>query len=349
MQLDHDIMQAALRAAPVRPGLHFGDYRPRGGNATKHDGALDITYGHKTQTFHVLIKSRLHNAIISSIIAPPGGRPDSKPLLLVTRQVGPQHADALIRSGTAFMDTAGNVFLDLPGLHITVIGRKTGMPDAHSQTPGRAFRPNGLRLLYAFLTDPLLDSDPPSALLNQNYRMISRRTGVSLGSIGWLLNDLRDSGYIIQDGHRRLVDRSDLCQKWVANYTDRLKPKLQVRRYASRSPDWWQGIASCGTGVLWGGEVAAAKLTQYLRPATATIYAWSSPSNLIVDAGLRVDDAGDVSIVVPFWLDGTPSGHGDCVHPFLVYADLLASDLDRNLDAAQRVRDGLLRHIIDTP
>jgi hypothetical protein len=39
--------------------------------------------------------------------------------------------------------------------------------------------------------------------------------------------------------------------------------------------------------------------------------------------------------------------HEDCVHPLLVYADLIASEIDRNVETAQRVYDRHLRQIIE--
>lgn len=37
-------------------------------------------------------------------------------------------------------------------------------------------------------------------------------------------------------------------------------------------PDWWQRVDVTTYGAHWGGEVAAEKLTGYLKPETVTLY-----------------------------------------------------------------------------
>ena len=64
---------------------------------------------------------------------------------------------------------------------------------------------------------------------------------------------------------------------------------------------------------------------------------------------LQKDPDGTVEFLKPFWR--TPqvqSGGGSCVHPLLVYADLLSIDDDRTREVAQIIYDRYLRTIIET-
>jgi hypothetical protein len=281
------------------------------------------------------------------LLADTGRIQSGRPLLVIADQIGHTHANMLIKAGVAFLDTAGNAFLDLPGLHLVVTGRSATTP-IQRPNPGRAFQPTGLSLVFAFMTDPFLDADPAKALINQPYRSITQQTGVSLGSIGWILGDLQDAGFVVMDGKiRLLVDRKALLQKWVGNYVDRLRPKQPRRCYSAPSPDWWETINLDAPNQLWGGEVAAAKLTGFLVPQIVTVYARLPANNLILDAGLRLDSDGDVDIIDPFWRNWRNAAHRDCTHPLLVYADLLASDVDRNIEAARRVYHDHLRNVIE--
>jgi hypothetical protein len=170
---------------------------------------------------------------------------------------------------------------------------------------------------------------------------------VSAGSIGWVFRDLRDSGYLVDDGQTRLlVDRSDLLQKWVVGYTDRLHPKLRRRTFTVADRGWWQSYRLDVSCQLWGGETAAAKLTGFLKPLITTVYSSPDAHDLILNADLRLDPDGDVQIVTPFWKDWSSVAHDDCVHPLLVYADLVASGIDRNMEAAQRIYARYLRSTI---
>jgi len=94
----------------------------------------------------------------------------------------------------------------------------------------------------------------------------------------------------------------------------------------------------------WGGEVAAAKLTQYLAPQIVTIYTTAQQLNqLLLEFRLRKDVAGDVEILKRFWEPGKTWQYGDLVHPILVYADLMATGNQRNIETAKIIYE---QHII---
>ncbi len=71
--------------------------------------------------------------------------------------------------------------------------------------------------------------------------------------------------------HRPLLEPARRLDEWVTNFPIRLRPKLNPRRFQAPDPGWWQRVR-LEAGARWGGEVAAARLTDYLKPATYTIY-----------------------------------------------------------------------------
>ena len=119
------------------------------------------------------------------------------------------------------------------------------------------------------------------------------------------------------------------------------------RRPRWRTSDWWK-TATLEDG-LWSGEVAAALLTGELKPGTATIFG-ASPSHAFVLAhGLQKDPEGTVEFLKPFWRDSiSPPAPKNCVHPLLVYADLMSVDDERTREVAQSVYDRHLRTVIET-
>jgi hypothetical protein len=87
-------------------------------------------------------------------------------------------------------------------------------------------------------------------------------------------------------------------------------------------------------GGQWGGETAAALLTDYLKPQKATIYLRGNIVSLVQDARLakanRIEEA-NVEVLTPFWKIDEP---GNTVCPLIVYADLIATGNPRNLETA---------------
>lgn len=71
----------------------------------------------------------------------------------------------------------------------------------------------------------------------------------------------------------------------------------------------------------WGGEAAAAKMTGYLRPETATIYARQPAGRVQAKLRLRKDPHGNIELLEAFWPDMAPGDRGDCAPPIVVAAD----------------------------
>ena len=255
--------------------------------------------------------------------------------ILVTDFVPPALADQMKQMDTAFMDTAGNAYINLPGLYIFVKGNKRPDLEGPQQRP-RAFKPTGLRVIYALLCNPGLE--------NRTYREIATAAAVALGTVNWVMRDLKAQGHLMEMGNqnRRLRNKRDLFNIWVTTYPRDLKPKVLIGRYATKDYEWWNHATPGVEGALWGGEVAAALLTRYLTPATATIYLQEQLNELIVKHGLRKDPQGKVEILNAFWnFDHTDQGL-HTVHPLLVYADLVATGDPRNIETARMIDDNEL-------
>lgn len=349
MSMEQDILELAIRALQsglgiqIHPGKRFQGAQGDGADGT---GVISIKGAAFDTTF--VIKRTLHPAMVGYLAELKrhfGGR-----LMLVTSHVTNRYAATLAVEGIDFVDTAGNFFFQRGKVLVFITGRKPDLP-VLAYGSGRAFESNGLKLIFALLTDPQLDSnDPSQRLINQPYRKISAITGISLGSVGWIMSDLANQGYVMDrsDGDRRLVERRRLIERWVAGFASKLRRKLITTRYRSSRSLWWEQADVRKAGGLWGGEVGGAKLTGYLTPGTVTIYTEKLVSDFIVEHDLRPDPAGNVTIMKAFWGERTWAVQQDCVHPLLVYADLTASEIDRNLETARRVYDRYLKATIES-
>jgi hypothetical protein len=99
-------------------------------------------------------------------------------------------------------------------------------------------------------------------------------------------------------------------------------------------------------GACWGGEVAAANLTGYVKPAKVTIYTNEPFGELVLKNRLRKAEQGNVEILTPFWNFKYELEDQDVVPPVLVYADLMATGDLRNIEAAGIIYEKYLDRLI---
>lgn len=261
------------------------------------------------------------------------------PFLLVTRYVNAEMAEQLKSDGLQFIDAAGNAFINQPPLYIFIKGNKP--QDIGRRAPHkRVFKPTGLRVLYAFLCNPGLEKKP--------YREIATVADVALGTIGWIMRELKELGYLLDMGKQgvKLIQKENLFQRWVIDYPEKLRPKLMLGRFRGIE-GWWQQKTLNPLNAQWGGEVAAAKLTKYLKPQMITVY--TAPPQLnpfLIENRLKKDPQGDVEILERFWQPLEAWPYKDVVHPILIYTDLMATGNHRNMETAKMIYDQYIVQLI---
>jgi len=263
------------------------------------------------------------------------------PGLLVTRYVTPDLARQCKTLGLQFMDTAGNAYINEPGMFIQITGQRPEVDPWEEAATFKGFTPTGLKILYAFTCKP--------ELLNAPFREIAKAADVGLGTVAEIVADLRKQGFMVatEERKRRLFNIQQLQQTWVETFPIRLRRKLQGKRFTAPDPEWWKDARPREQGAYWGSEVAAAKLTGYLIPQTCTLYTHEDPKALILRYRLRPDPTGTVEVLKAFWDPALPQGpapHEDVVHPMLVEADLKAIDDPRTNETARLIHDKFLTY-----
>jgi hypothetical protein len=249
--------------------------------------------------------------------------------LIVADYVNPIMAERLKAEDIWFLDTAGNAYIKQRPLFIYIKGNKPVEKPA-TRTLSRAFQPTGLKVIYALLCNP--------ELVNAPYREIAQIAGVALGTIGWVITDLTQLGHIVDMGNRgrRLKGRRKLLERWITAYPEILRPKLEIGRYKAQNPDWWQTTPLTKLQAYWGGEVAADKLTNYLKPEIITLYIQEKQAiKLILTNKLRKDPVGDIELLKIFWDVDNEFNNNQLVNSILIYADLMATGDPRNIETAE--------------
>lgn len=310
-------------------------------NNSHYDYAINLSKGDVTQAFFAYIKRRPSVSQLTLLLSQDkeglGVRNDKCELhygaktLLVADYVNPKLALFLKENGCDFIDSVGNTYLNFSSVFVYITGNKA--PEVLTTTkPSRAFQSTGLKLIFALLCHP-------EDIINRCYRDLSEISGVSLGSIGWIINDLKTAGYLSSEknGKRKWLDKDSLIKRWVVAYSEKLRPKLVLGYYKSLQENWQEAVDIESFGALWGGEVAADHLTRYLKPEFSTIYTEEKLGKLVLMNGLKEapeKSAANVEVLQKFWrFDNLENP--DLVPALLVYADLIASGDSRNLETAK--------------
>ncbi|MEO7559849.1 MAG: type IV toxin-antitoxin system AbiEi family antitoxin, partial [Nitrosospira sp.] len=298
------ILLRALEALQRTTGItgHLVEKEPIIAQGFRADARVEVEANGQRYGYMAAIKHVDRFAILENIKNQRGQHGDQ--LLLVAPRVTTEIAEKCRELDLQFMDTVGNAYLRGPGLFVLVKGQRLieGEDFQLAEQAGKhAGTATHLRVFFALLCKP--------ELLNAPYRDINQAAGVALGTVGWVFFDLNARGYITAGkgkGNRVLLEHQKLVQEWVINYPIKLRPKLNPRRFRAPKTDWWKEVDITKYGAQWGAEVAAEKLTGYLRPHALTIYLHKEQgqknlTRMVAEHKLRTDLQGDIEILDAFW------------------------------------------------
>jgi len=311
---------------------------------TRADALVRLTHGAQEALYAVEVKRAVRPATLGTALHQLERL--GQQALLVTDYVTPPMAETLKARRVPFLDAAGNAYLEHPGVLIWVKGQKPAAPLV-PQALGRAFQPTGLQLVFALLCDP--------ARIKLPYRELAALAGVAHGTVGWVIPDLQQQGFVLKykgkRGARRLYHLERLLAQWVDAYARQLRPRLLIGRFYVPTLEGWRDWPLAQHGALWGGEPAGALLTNYLRPGELTIYADKLPGMLAAQQKfLKIAEPGHTAVVEvrrKFWNFPADAGRADVTPPILVYADLLATGDGRCIETAKLVYDAHVARLLD--
>ena len=332
---DNELLETIL-ASTRRLGIAIEVDVSESGRSGHHaDALVRIGRGREVRTYAAKMAKGLRPATLGAALHQIDQL--DHPGLLIADYVTPPMAETLKARGVAFLDAAGNAYLDQPPILVWVKGERLRHRPTVGRNTGRAFRPGGLKVVFALLCHPEWIARP--------YREIARCAGVAHGTVGAVAAELQMLRFIASvDGKRRLLQPERLLRQWAEAFVRTLRPRLLLGRYQAASGRWWEAFMPRQYGVLLGGEPAAETLTRYLRSETVTLYGEKADSRLLLDFKLRPDPDGSVEFVKRFWAFDTDD-EGLVPLP-LIYADLLTIGDARCLETAnlvyERIVDGFV-------
>ncbi|WP_321795832.1 type IV toxin-antitoxin system AbiEi family antitoxin [Caballeronia sp. J97] len=301
------------------------------------DAAIEFRIGGTRFKRSVQVRENIDRVSTLAAASAPIIRDGGKKPTLVTAHLSPDMIRACRDLGVDALDLAGNASL-IEGDSVVIVSGRPRVARSKARRPATWTR-STLRVTLALLIAP--------ALLERGYREIAKSAGVSHGTVQNAVRALIDHREVFErpDGRGlQFADKERLVDEWVTLYPRQLRESLLLGRYRADSADWWRDAPDLPGQCQFGGEPAAAILTQYLKPATITAYcADAVPREWIMKARLRPDPAGNIEFLrAPVALapvDGLPP---NVVAPLIVYADLVASGDPRNLETARMLRERYL-------
>ena len=247
------------------------------------------------------------------------------PLLLASHYFAPDVFESFSAEGINVVDSSGNCKIEAKQLFINIIGQKS---TPIKQPKGKAFNEAGLKAVFYFL---LNDTN-----INQPYRQISNNTGLSLGTITNVVEELLYEKFVIKTSKGRILkNKRALLDTWQVHFNQTLKPKLLLKTMEfvdSDSRKDWELIA-LPDGVCWGGEGGAYLTNKYLIPEQFDIYTEGPSINLMMTRKMRFEENGSIHVYQKFWR----SQHERVAPMILIYADLMGSGNSRCIEAAQKL------------
>jgi hypothetical protein len=322
---EQHVLNEAEQAFKRTTGLTADIHPVPAGNNRGVDAVLELVKDRRKHRFLVEVKAV--DRFETPALIKAKGQALRQPTLLVAPYITREVAERCRQLHLPFIDTAGNAFLEVPGLLVYVVGNTR--PAKPLQDRFRALNPAGLQIAFALACRP--------TLIETTYREIATHADVALGTVGPVMKDLEARGYLRfkTKADRKWIDIERMVEEWVTHYPITLRPKLNPKRFRA-DPEQLQKT-HLPQNAYWGGEPAAEKLTRYLKPAEFTIYAREPIAKLVAAARLRADPAGEVEILDTFWNFDPDKTFPDVVPPLLAYADLLATHDGRDAEAARMI------------
>lgn len=273
----------------------------------------------------------------------------ARPLLL-SDYLPPRLAERLVEAGVNFVDQAGNLCIHWPGkLYIRVQGAK--LKRLREARIGRLAQPSGLQVVFVLLAE--------RRGVSMSYRELAKASGVALGSVAQVVQELKGKGYFAQKGRDQwlLTRKRELLDSWLGGYGDLLRPRLVVGRFQPPEQDLGQTLArlqkeaeAARIGWALTGGFAADLLTRHFRGDQLGLFVSEWSAELPRSLKWLPSSQGPVTVLRQFspLVVFRPKEPPEIpvAHPLLVYAELVFQGRERELEAAKLIYDRYLAPLV---
>lgn len=298
------------------------------------DGEIDLIIYNEHCRLFIKVKRELRNHQLPHIQQLAEKYKDN--FLIVAERIFPKIKEELRNNKIPYLERNGNIWLKKGKILLWIDTNKELITE--KEKTNRAFTKTGLKVIFHFLLN--------EENVNQTYRELANITDVGLGNINYIINGLKENGFLIRldKTKYKLINKKDLLEKWIIAYEEHLKPRLFIGRFKFiKNEEFikWKQLRFKKQDTIWGGEPGGDILTNYLKPAELTIYTNETKAELMKNYRLIPDPNGNIKVYKKFWNN---SDSRNIAPPLLIYTDLMNTGDQRNIETAQKIYTDVLQN-----
>lgn len=320
MYRDHDFVYEAIASLEETTGVPIAIESIR----KIYDVVLQIN----NETFYCIAKKNAKNANYGIIMSALKDVNQSKNNIVIADYLTKNTAEELKQNGSNYLDASGNAFIKTNTFFVYVEGRKAKINKKTNQT--RAFQEAGLKLLLLLISNP--------ETLQLSYRELAEKAGIALGSVSNIFKELEESHYLLKTKNKRVLkNQDDIIERWVIAYNELLKPRSFRKKMSAIGNEFNVNNITNTSNIkrYFGGEPGGQLLTGHLKPKDYIIYTDEETSKVAKELKLVPDEAGNIELYSKFWTDSLHLKNEFVAPPLVVYADLLGTGNNRNIETAK--------------
>lgn len=320
MYRDNDFIYEAIASLEDTTGIPIVIEKAR----KTYDVILQIS----NETFYCIAKKNAKNANYGIIMSSLKDINHSKNNIIVTDYLTKNIAEELKQNGINYLDASGNTFIKTDRFFVYVEGRKAKINKRTNQT--RAFQEAGLKLLLLLISNP--------ETLQFSYRELAEKTGIALGSVSNIFKELEENNYLLNTKNKRVLKNlNEIIERWVIAYNELLKPRSFRKKMRAIGNEFSikSTLNNSDIKLYFGGEPGGQLLTEYLKPKDYIIYTDEEISKVAKQLKLVPDESGNIELYSKFWTYNLHLKNGYTAPPLVIYADLIGTGNDRNIETAK--------------
>lgn len=320
MYRDNDFVYEAIAALENITGIPIVIEKTR-----KTD---DVILQISNETFYCNAKKNAKNANYGIIMTSLKNSDNSKNSIIVADYLTKNTAEELKQNGINYLDASGNAFIKTDHFFVYIEGRKAKINKKTNQT--RAFQEAGLKLLLLLISNP--------ETLQFSYRELAEKTGIALGSVSNIFKELEENNFLLKTRNIKVLKNQDeIIERWVIAYNELLKPRSFRKKMRAIGNDFStkSTLNNSEIKLYFGGEPGGQLLTEHLKPKDYTIYTDEEISKIAKQLKLVPDESGNIELYNKFWTDNLHLKNEYTAPPLIVYADLIGTGNNRNIETAK--------------